>query len=104
VVFARASRERHVTIADRPRRRQPKHVERPAHVSRRSCCLDLSGYPSGRRYNLTTLRATGSGGLIDAEWEVIPSTRGHLAGALPLPVAPEEAFLASKIRSFLGRF
>ncbi len=42
-------------------------------------------------------------GVRDAEWEVIPSIRGHLAGALPLPGSPEEAFLASKIRSFLDR-
>jgi len=42
-------------------------------------------------------------GLKDAEWDVIPSSRGHLAGALPLPGSPEEAFLALRIRSFLDR-
>jgi homoserine O-acetyltransferase len=42
-------------------------------------------------------------GVTDTEWAVIPSIRGHLAGALPLPGSQEEAFLALRIRPFLDR-
>lgn len=40
-------------------------------------------------------------GLADAAWVEIPTIRGHLGGAAPLPGSGEYAFMAERIRSFL---
>jgi homoserine O-acetyltransferase len=40
-------------------------------------------------------------GLRDATWAEIPTIRGHLGGAAPLPGSAEEAFIAGQIRPFL---
>jgi homoserine O-acetyltransferase/O-succinyltransferase len=40
-------------------------------------------------------------GLHDPEWEVMPTIRGHMGGALPGPGSSEEHFLATQIRVFL---
>jgi hypothetical protein len=40
-------------------------------------------------------------GLHDPEWEVMPTIRGHMGGALPSPGSSEEYFLATQIRVFL---
>ena len=40
-------------------------------------------------------------GLHDARWVDIPTIRGHLGGAAPLPGSPEDAFIAAQVRPFL---
>ena len=40
-------------------------------------------------------------GLHDAVWVEIPTIRGHLGGAAPLPGSGEYVFMAERIRAFL---